>query len=172
MKNVMEQIRKDACVDEFKKIAEDPKEKNIGYWKGTLGALRAKSHGNKASHIIGNKEWIKEHGGSMVYHGLKGGVIGAGVGTGVGAVAALIAAKKSPKGLSKLIRSTTLKTPGLIGAGAAAGAIGGLATGEVVGDAIGNKEFLAKRGITHKGLFFPRGYRFTGEAKKKYRVED
>ena len=34
------------------------------------------------------------------------------------------------------------------------------------------KEFLKNKGITYKGVLFPRGYNFTNEAKEKYRVSE
>ena len=159
-KSDTDSVKEAAFYDELDKIAEEAPKKNTSYLKGMLGATRAEAIGDKARHMIVKPELIKErfkgYGKGFINPASLGAGAVAGAGTG-------LAIGRHMSGKGKAFASA-------VGAG-----IGALAGGEITGSyggAKADKNFLKNKGITYKGVFIPRGFNFTPEAKEKYRVQD
>jgi hypothetical protein len=160
---MFQKIYEDAFKDELEKIAEDNPEKNINFLKGRLGAARALSIGGKARNLIAEPEYIKQRlkqSGKNIGRNIG---IGTAVGAGLGAIATGI--------LSKKMKLTKGNVAGMLGLGSLMGSLGGVDASILHGTSQANKDILKEKGITYTGKYLPRGFHFTNEAKKKYRVE-
>jgi len=133
--------------------------------------MRAMVIGDKARNLIVKPELYGLRHQKAMKPMIKGFGIGAGAGYVLGgAIGAAIGAKGG--GLRGGVLRGALRAGG---AGAGMGALLGATTGAGIGEGSGmadaDKEFLAKKGITYKGKWFPRGFNFTPAAKKKYNVK-